>query len=332
MAVRPHLAALSVITLMVAGWVGYVVTGRLLRPLGSLRSATEQITVDNLEHRIVVPAGRDDIAALARNFNRMLGRIQAGFAEQRRFMSDVGHELRTPLTIVRGTLETTDVEDPARTCARRTRSRWTSWTAWAGSGGRPLRAGRLRASGLRAGAPRLLDLAGVHPLRLRAHRAHRRARMGAGRAPRRRGRPTPTSSASPRRSSSWPPTPCATATRAARIRFGVDRVLGPEGPEIHVSDAGRGRRHRPVGPASASSSASPVWTAARGSGSGLGLPIVLAIAEGHGGVVRLLLRARARLDLHPRAPAVRRAARGPTVRGRGADATPSTTHHARSSS
>ena len=106
-------AALSVITLMVAGWVGYVVTGRLLRPLGSLRSATEQITVDDLEHRIVVPAGRDDIAALARNFNRMLGRIQAGFAEQRRFMSDVGHELRTPLTIVRGTLETTDVEDPA---------------------------------------------------------------------------------------------------------------------------------------------------------------------------------------------------------------------------
>src|SRR5699024_10604937 len=47
------------------------------------------------------------------NFNRMLERIQVGFAEQRRFMSDVGHELRTPLTIVSGTLETADPEDPA---------------------------------------------------------------------------------------------------------------------------------------------------------------------------------------------------------------------------
>ena len=106
-------SALSVVTLLVAGWVAHGVIGRLLRPLVSLRSATEQVTVDDLEHRIPVPRGRDDISALARNFNRMLERIQAGFAEQRRFMSDVGHELRTPLTIVRGTLETTDVEDPA---------------------------------------------------------------------------------------------------------------------------------------------------------------------------------------------------------------------------
>src|SRR5699024_12839912 len=62
---------------------------------------------------VPVPEEPDDISALARNFNRLLSSIQAGFAEQRRFMSDVGHELRTPLTIVRGTLETTDVEDAA---------------------------------------------------------------------------------------------------------------------------------------------------------------------------------------------------------------------------
>ena len=108
-------AGLSVITLLIAGWVGYVVTGRLLRPLEDLRAATEQITVDDLEYRVPVPEERDDIAALAQNFNRMLARIQTGFAEQR-VGSDVGHELRTPLTIVRGNLETTDVEDVG-TCA-----------------------------------------------------------------------------------------------------------------------------------------------------------------------------------------------------------------------
>src|SRR5699024_1693349 len=73
-------AGLSAAALLIAGWVGYVVTGQLLRPLEDLRSATEQITVDDLEYRVPVPEERDDISALAQNFNRMLERIQAGFA------------------------------------------------------------------------------------------------------------------------------------------------------------------------------------------------------------------------------------------------------------
>src|SRR5690606_10220895 len=106
-------ALAGLLTILVAGAVGYVVSGRLLRPLGELREATGSVTAEDLGRRVDVPGTRDDVAALAVNFNRMLERIQEGVAEQRRFMSDVGHELRTPLTIVRGTLETTAPEDPA---------------------------------------------------------------------------------------------------------------------------------------------------------------------------------------------------------------------------
>src|SRR5439155_10442105 len=37
--------------------------------------------------------------------NRMLGRLEAGFAAQRRLTADVSHELRTPLTALRGEIE-----------------------------------------------------------------------------------------------------------------------------------------------------------------------------------------------------------------------------------
>lgn len=100
-------------TLLATALVGWVVTGRLMRPIGDLREATREITIYDLERRVPDPGTRDDVAALAQNFNRMLDRIQEGYAHQRQFMSDVSHELRTPLTIIRGTLETTDTQDPA---------------------------------------------------------------------------------------------------------------------------------------------------------------------------------------------------------------------------
>src|SRR5690625_6695875 len=102
-------AGISVVTLLIAGWTGYLVTGRLLQPLGTLRAATEEITVEDLRYRVPVPEETDDITALARNFNRMLDRIQAGFAEQRRIMSDAGHELRTPPNPRPAALEHTEV-------------------------------------------------------------------------------------------------------------------------------------------------------------------------------------------------------------------------------
>lgn len=274
-------AGLSAAALMIAGWVGYVVTGRLLRPLEDLRSATEQITVDDLEYRVPVPQERDDISALAQNFNRMLARIQAGFAEQRRFMSDVGHELRTPLTIVRGTLETTDVED-----ARDVRESHDIALEELERMGRVV--GDL--SELAASArpdyvrPRRLDMAAF------ARSAFARIEHIAEREWILDGAAEAMADADEQRLAQAVVQLAANAVRyseeGSRIRFGVDRVLGADGPEIHVTVQDEGLGIAPEDQRRIFERFTRV-DGGRDSGSGLGLPIVLSIAEGHGGTVRL---------------------------------------------
>lgn len=106
-------AAVSLLTLAVAGGAAWLITGRLLRPVEDLREASSQITVDDLNRRVPVPDTDDDVAALASNFNRMLDRINEGYQGQKQFLRDVGHELRTPITIVRGTVEMMDPDDRA---------------------------------------------------------------------------------------------------------------------------------------------------------------------------------------------------------------------------
>lgn len=105
------LALISFGALAVAGVAAWLVAGRALRPIRQVRRTAERISESDLASRIDV-TGNDDVAQLARTFNRMLDRLQASFAAQRDFLDDAGHELRTPLTIVRGHLELMG-DDPA---------------------------------------------------------------------------------------------------------------------------------------------------------------------------------------------------------------------------
>ena len=100
----------SAVTLVVVGLAGWVVAGRLLRPLRDLQATAERITDSDLSERITV-SGEDEISALSRTFNGMLDRLEGAFADQRVFLDDAGHELRTPLTIVSGHLQVMDPTD-----------------------------------------------------------------------------------------------------------------------------------------------------------------------------------------------------------------------------
>jgi signal transduction histidine kinase len=104
-------AAVSLGSLLIVGLVGWLVAGRLLRPLRHVRQAAEHISETDLSLRIPV-TGRDDVSDLTRTVNAMLDRLQAAFEVQQQFLDDAGHELRTPVTIVRGHLELLDVHDP----------------------------------------------------------------------------------------------------------------------------------------------------------------------------------------------------------------------------
>jgi two-component system, OmpR family, sensor kinase len=105
------LVAVGLIGLLVAGIIASVVAGQILAPVRAVRRTAAQISEQDLTRRIPV-SGRDDIAALAEQFNAMLDRLELAFTTQRRFLDDAGHELRTPITIVRGHLEVMG-DDPA---------------------------------------------------------------------------------------------------------------------------------------------------------------------------------------------------------------------------
>jgi signal transduction histidine kinase len=98
-------------SLVLVGVVGWIVAGRLLKPLRTLRENSHRINETDLTQRIPVQ-GNDDISELTRTYNQMLDRLQVAIDTQRRFLDDAGHELRTPLTILRGQLEVLDPADP----------------------------------------------------------------------------------------------------------------------------------------------------------------------------------------------------------------------------
>jgi signal transduction histidine kinase len=98
------IALVSLAGLLAASTAAWWVAGRFLAPVRLVRQAAAHITEEDLTRRIDV-SGRDDIAALAEQFNSMLDRLEGAFTAQRRFVDDAGHELRTPITIVRGHLE-----------------------------------------------------------------------------------------------------------------------------------------------------------------------------------------------------------------------------------
>ncbi|SEQ37952.1 ATP-binding protein [Lentzea albida] len=69
----------------------------VLRPVRRLGAAARALGSGRLDTR-VDERGSDELADLARTFNRAAEQLEASQAASRRFVADVSHELRTPLT------------------------------------------------------------------------------------------------------------------------------------------------------------------------------------------------------------------------------------------
>ncbi|GAA4375861.1 ATP-binding protein [Actinomadura sp. NPDC048032] len=99
----------SLVTMLVLGVlgvvIGYVVAGRMLRPLHTVTATARRLSESNLHERIALDGPQDEIKDLADTFDRMLDRLNRAFDAQRRFVANASHELRTPLTINRTVLE-----------------------------------------------------------------------------------------------------------------------------------------------------------------------------------------------------------------------------------
>ncbi|GGS80822.1 two-component sensor histidine kinase [Planobispora rosea] len=79
--------------------LGWLMAGRVLRPLGEMTATVRHITADRLDRRLAVAGPDDELKELADTFDELLDRLEAAFTAQRRFAANVSHELRTPLTL-----------------------------------------------------------------------------------------------------------------------------------------------------------------------------------------------------------------------------------------
>jgi signal transduction histidine kinase len=93
------------ITLAIASAAGWAMAGAALRPVERMSREAAAISVSEPGRRLPIPVGRDEITRLGNTLNAMLGRLEAAFDRERRFVDDASHELRTPLAILKAELD-----------------------------------------------------------------------------------------------------------------------------------------------------------------------------------------------------------------------------------
>ena len=99
-------AALTlVVTTLLAAFAGWLIAGRILRPIHRLTEAARNASENNLNQRLDLAGPHDEIRELGDTFDAMLDRLESAFLAQRRFIANASHELRTPLTVMRTTLD-----------------------------------------------------------------------------------------------------------------------------------------------------------------------------------------------------------------------------------
>ncbi len=100
------------VMLVVSIVLGWLMAGRVLRPLRTITAKTRQISEANLHRRLAVTGPDDELKDLADTIDGLLTRLddafdtqQAALEAQRSFVANASHELRRPLTLERAALE-----------------------------------------------------------------------------------------------------------------------------------------------------------------------------------------------------------------------------------
>ena len=99
------MAAVSVV-------LGWLMAGRVLRPLRQITATARQISEENLHKRLGLAGPSDEITDLADTIDGLLARLEGAFDAQRAFVANASHELRTPLAMMRTSLDVAAAKSP----------------------------------------------------------------------------------------------------------------------------------------------------------------------------------------------------------------------------
>jgi signal transduction histidine kinase len=104
--------ALAIMSVLSAA-LGWLVAGRVLRPLQTMTTSIRQISARNVHERLAVTGPRDELKNLADTVDGLLGRLEAALDSHKRFVANAAHELRTPLTLEHALLEEAVIDPDA---------------------------------------------------------------------------------------------------------------------------------------------------------------------------------------------------------------------------
>jgi signal transduction histidine kinase len=104
------LAGLIMLSLA-AGWL---IAGRILRPLRTITATAQDISARNLNRRLALTGRNDEFKDLGDTLDGLFERLEASFEAQHHFVANASHELRTPLAAERTLLQVT-LADPEAT-------------------------------------------------------------------------------------------------------------------------------------------------------------------------------------------------------------------------
>ncbi|MFI6106059.1 sensor histidine kinase [Streptomyces sp. NPDC051310] len=96
--------ALLVIALCAVA-VGWWTAGRVLRPVHEMTARARRLSERTLHERLAVRGPDDELKELGDTIDALLGRLEAAFESQRRFIANASHELRTPLATQRAAIQ-----------------------------------------------------------------------------------------------------------------------------------------------------------------------------------------------------------------------------------
>ena len=97
--------------IVVAAILGGVVARTALAPITSFTRRTEDLATSADTAQRLGVRGRDELARLARSFNRTLDELERSVHAQRQLVADASHELRTPIASLRANIQMLDQTD-----------------------------------------------------------------------------------------------------------------------------------------------------------------------------------------------------------------------------